>query len=183
MYRDETQFTRDRITNCHNTHVRYPNNSNRSRCKQLPTSLFGKRVVWSYRRPTNWAIRPWGTFNSRLIPVLPAGRATTSLEDVPLQAGLDMWLQHDGSPAHFGVHVTLLVLWKSLVWLWDLHAWPPRSPGFTPIYFYLWWYMKNLLYEEHMGSNTCYFKTSSLVHCQRRRSFRTASRLRTYFMS
>jgi hypothetical protein len=33
------------------------------------------RVVRSYRRPTDWVIRYWVTFNSRL---LPAGQATTS---------------------------------------------------------------------------------------------------------
>jgi hypothetical protein len=32
----------------------------------------------SYQRPTNWAIRSWGTFNRRLLPAFPAGWTTTS---------------------------------------------------------------------------------------------------------
>jgi hypothetical protein len=88
---------------------------------------------------------------------------------------------------------------------WNLNhyilIWPPCSPDLTPFDFYLWGYMKDLMILEklqtwdehlwhsrtvllsigtslawkHIGSNTCCFKMSSLVHSQCRMSFRTAN--------
>jgi hypothetical protein len=104
LFCDEAQFTQDGITNCHNTHVWFSQQSAPFHPKQLPTQLFCECVVQLYQRPTNWDITSWG--------MLAADYYLDFLQDelsllkgIPLKAWLNMWLQHNGTSPHFGLQV------------------------------------------------------------------------------
>jgi hypothetical protein len=71
-------------------------------------------------------------------------------------------LQHDGVPPHFcnqvGNHLD-----RKMAGRWinrdEPIAWPPRSPDLTPQDFYLWHYVKNIVYQV---------KTNDLQHLKGR---------------
>ena len=66
-----------------------------------------------------------------------------------------MYLQHDGVPPHYTLHVRDY-LNKSFPKRWlgrgGPVAWPPRSPELTPLDYYLWGHMKTLVYETKVDS-------------------------------
>ena len=72
------------------------------------------------------------------------------LENVPLEARRNMWFQHDGAPVHFadGAKAVLADVFEDR-WIGrgGPVQWPPRSPDFTPLDFFLWGEMKRLVYE------------------------------------
>jgi len=73
------------------------------------------------------------------------------LENVPLDTRLRMWFQQDGAPAHFArvVRNYLNVLFPQR-WIGrnGYVSWPARSPDLTPLDFYLWGYIKNVVYKD-----------------------------------
>jgi hypothetical protein len=63
----------------------------------------------------------------------------------------DVWFQQDGATAHTS-RVSMTVLWQhfpgSLISLrGDLH-WPARSPDLTPCDYFLWDYLKSIVYND-----------------------------------
>ena len=66
-----------------------------------------------------------------------------------------MWFQHDGAPAQFSRAVrehldqTCGERW---IGRGGPTPWPPRSPDLTPLDFFLWVRMKNLVYETPVES-------------------------------
>lgn len=73
------------------------------------------------------------------------------LENVPLNTRRRMWFQQDGAPPHFSLIVRnyLNVLFPRR-WIGRSgHVpWPPRSPDLTPLDFYLWGYIKDVVYKN-----------------------------------
>lgn len=71
------------------------------------------------------------------------------LENVPLNIRRDMWVQQDGAPAHYSVLVRNWLnenfpnKWIGRGGPFD---WPPRSPDLTPLDFFFWGHLKNLVY-------------------------------------
>ena len=66
-----------------------------------------------------------------------------------------MYFQNDGAPPHYTRHVReYLNEFFSNRWLGrgGPVAWPPRSPDFTPLDYYLWDHMKTLVYETKVDS-------------------------------
>ena len=72
------------------------------------------------------------------------------LDGLPLAQLQNVWFQHDGAPPHFAA-----IARDTLNELFDDHwigragpiAWPPRSPDLTPMDFFLWGYIKSIVYE------------------------------------
>lgn len=61
-----------------------------------------------------------------------------------------MWFQHDGASTHFARTVqNHLNQQFPAQWIGRGRPikWPPRSPDLTPLDFFLWGYMKSLVYE------------------------------------
>jgi len=79
------------------------------------------------------------------------------LEDILLIIRSQMYFQHDGAPPHYTWHVREH-LNESFLNRWlgrgGPIAWPPRSPDFTPLDYYLWGHMKTLVYESKVNSRT-----------------------------
>jgi hypothetical protein len=76
------------------------------------------------------------------------------LEDMPLEVR-HMWLQQDGTPAHFGA--TAFLNWRfPYHWIGQggLVTWPVRSPDLTPTDYFLGGCMKSLVYIKRSNSRT-----------------------------
>ncbi|OXU16263.1 hypothetical protein TSAR_012619, partial [Trichomalopsis sarcophagae] len=73
------------------------------------------------------------------------------LENVDLATRLRMWIQLDGAPPHYAriVRDYLNTRYNGR-WIGrgGPVAWPPRSPDLTPPDFYLWGYLKNVVYAQ-----------------------------------
>lgn len=66
-----------------------------------------------------------------------------------------MWFQHYGAPAHFGNEVRKCVnatFPKRCIGRGGHVAWPPRSPGMTPIGGFFWEHMKSFMNETPVES-------------------------------
>lgn len=73
------------------------------------------------------------------------------LENVDLHTRLRMWFQHDGAPAHFARIVRdYLNIRFTNRWIGrgGSEEWCPRSPDLTSLDFFLWGYLKNIVYAE-----------------------------------
>jgi hypothetical protein len=67
------------------------------------------------------------------------------------QLNCDTWFQKDGVPPHFGntVHLFLNEHFPSRGTERDRFlTWPPKCPDLTPLYFFLWSYVKNIFYQK-----------------------------------
>lgn len=73
------------------------------------------------------------------------------LDDVPLRTQRQLWLMHDGAPAHTSL-VVRDYLNHSFPGRWIGQggpiSWPPRSPDLNPADFFLWSHLKTLVYSE-----------------------------------
>lgn len=72
------------------------------------------------------------------------------LQNVPPVLRENMWLQHDGAPAHFALDVRRY-LNQEFEGRWIGRggpiSWPPRSPDLTKLDFFLWGHIKNIVYQ------------------------------------
>lgn len=75
----------------------------------------------------------------------------TYLENIPLDARLRLWFQQDGAPAHY-FHIVREFLNQRFPNRWIGRGgptlWPPRSPDLNPLDFYLWGYVKDVVYSR-----------------------------------
>lgn len=74
------------------------------------------------------------------------------LEDLPIQLRREMWFMHDGAPPHFGVTVrSYLNQQYPNKWIGRGDdapvSWPPRSPDFNPLDYFLWGHLKSIVYK------------------------------------
>lgn len=84
-------------------------------------------------------------------------RTTVSdfLDDLPLNTLVDCWYQLDGAPVHCTNQITEELnqmfedRWIRRLGPW---AWPPRSPDLTPLDFYIWGRIKQLVYQQPITS-------------------------------
>ncbi|GBN43452.1 hypothetical protein AVEN_243422-1 [Araneus ventricosus] len=74
-----------------------------------------------------------------------------------------MWFQHDGASTHYGIDVCLhLNATYGQQWIGGEGAavlWPARSPDLTCLDYFLWGYVKSLVYETPVNS------AEDLVEC------------------
>lgn len=74
---------------------------------------------------------------------------TDLLDDVPIQLRRGMFFMHDGAPPHFSVNVRAhLNDFYPERWIGrgGPVAWPPRSPDLNPLDYFVWGYLKSLVY-------------------------------------
>jgi hypothetical protein len=70
------------------------------------------------------------------------------------QLSCDAWFQQDGAPPHFGNIVRQFLNERFLnKWIGrgGFLSWPPRSPDLTPLDFFLWDYVNNIVYQEKIA--------------------------------
>lgn len=149
LWTDEATFTRDGISNVHNEHV------------------------WSHTNPHastessfqhQWRVNVWaGIVGGKLIgpKFLPdrlngenylehlRNYVERQLEsEFTLPDYLQIIYQHDGAPAHFARAVREYLDNRFPQWIGrgGRVAWPARSPDLTPLDFFLWGHVKNIVY-------------------------------------
>ncbi|XP_066600036.1 histone-lysine N-methyltransferase SETMAR-like [Prorops nasuta] len=108
--------------------------------------LIGDRVIGPVFFPPKLDGEKYVEFLQEQLPLL--------LEDVPLLVRENMIFQHDGAPAHFhrNTRTTLDAQFPDR-WMGrgGPITWPARSPDLTPLDFFLWGHIKNLVENERGG--------------------------------
>lgn len=150
LWTDEASFTNTGRVNLHNMHY------------WSETNPHWMREVDNQHR---WTVNVWcGIVNGMIVgPHIFEGSLTGEmyvnflrfdlpglLENVPLLVRRNLWLQHDGCPAHYSLVVrNFLNEYFPDRWIGrgSLFPWPARSPDLTCLDFYLWGRVKDIVYK------------------------------------
>lgn len=150
LFTDEAQFTRDGVVNFHNVHVwaeENPHEIRQSRHQEqfsinVWAGIVGDEIIGPFYLPRILNGDIYLDFLQNDLPAL--------LDNVPLNVRRDLYFMHDGAPPHFRVTVRdhlNLVFPNRWIGRGGPIAWPPRSPDCTPLDFFLWGYVKALVYD------------------------------------
>lgn len=149
LWSDESRFHNNGMVNRHNCHY---------------WSAENPKWVRETRFQRIWGVNVWcGLFNGRLIgPYFYDGTLTGErylnflqnilpdlLEDIPLNERNTMWWQQDGATPHFDHRVRNyldMIFPERWIGRNGTINWPPRSPDLTPLDFFLWGYLKGIVY-------------------------------------
>lgn len=150
LFTDEATFARDSIMNFHNDHQwaeENPHAIRNSRHQQtfscnVWAGIVGEYLIGPMFLPARLNGQNYRRFLEEDLPLL--------LEDVPLEIRRNLWFMHDGAPAHFS-----LLAREFLDNNYPNHwigrrgpiSWPARSPDCNPLDFFLWGYLKCLVYS------------------------------------
>lgn len=150
LFTDEACFTRDGVVNSRNSHVWADENPHGTIVHghqqrfgvNIWAGIIGDKLIGPYLLPPRLNAQVYALFVQDTLPEL--------LDDVPLDVRQRMWFQHDGAPAHFGA-AARQCLDHSFPHRWIGRrgpvSWPARSPDLNPIDFFLWGYVKSLVYD------------------------------------
>lgn len=151
MFTDEAGFTRDGIFNCHNTHIWADENPHAIRDSHhqqqfsinVWAGIVGNQLLGPYELP--------GRLNGNTYLDFLNGPFQDMIDEIPLQIRRNVWLQQDGAPPHSTRRITEWLnenFPNRWIGRFGPVSWPPRSPDLTSCDFFLWGYMKNLVYSE-----------------------------------
>lgn len=157
LWTDESKFSREGITNFHNLHYWADADENPHVKKQTSfqykfsvnvwAGVIGGNLIGPYYLPQNLNGENYLEFLENSLPVL--------LEDLPLNVRRNLIFQNDGCPAHCRITVRQFLDEKfPNRWIGRNGPilWPARSPDLTPLDFYVWGRMKELVYDEEIRS-------------------------------
>lgn len=151
LWSDEATFKSTGEVNIHNAHYWSAENPHWLReidnqhlwSLNVWCGIIGRQIIGPYFFDRNLTGPVYSFFLENSLPVL--------LEDVPLATRLMMWYQQDGCPAHYSV-IARQALNAIFPGRWIGRAgpvaWPPRSPDLTPLDFFLWGRVKDLVYQQ-----------------------------------
>lgn len=151
MFSDEATFKSNGNLNTHNCH--YYSDVNPHWHRAVDTQHRWSLVVWC-GIVNGYLIGPYFfdqnvtglSFLEMLRDHLPH-----MLENVDLNTRINMWMQLDGAAPHYSriIREYLNVIFPGR-WIGRAGptAWPPRSPDLTSPDFFLWGYLKNIVYAE-----------------------------------
>ena len=155
MFTDEACFTRDGILNLHNVHewsIENPHgihfrNHQFGFSINVWSGIVGDCFIGPFRLPHRLNGESYLNFLQNNLKEL--------LEDVPLHVIRNMYFMHDGAPAHFS-HIVrnYLTGWFGNRWIGrgGPVTWPPRSPDLTPLDFYVWGFVKDIVYATEVNT-------------------------------
>lgn len=160
LWTDEASFTRGGIKNVHNEHYwthTNPHVSSESSFQHqwrinVWAGIIGDVVVGPHFLPQNLNGPNYLEFLrndlDELLTVLPV----TTYVDLVMNNNLIF--QHDGAPAHFAREVRSHLDARFSRWIGRSGpiAWPARSPDITPLDFFLWGHIKNMVYATECSS-------------------------------
>lgn len=150
LWTDEASFSRDGVVNRHNLH--YWADVNPHWLREVSHQEQWRTNVWCgiYKDRLIGPIFYDGTLDGiRFRDMILQGIVTDLIDDLPLAEYSTMWMQLDGAPAHFRLTVRE---WLNAAfpgrWIGrgGPAAWPPRSPDITPLDFFLWGHLKQVVY-------------------------------------
>lgn len=140
LFTDEASFTREGIINLHNNHVWSEENPHSIRSTKFQhkfsvnvwAGIIDGYLIGPYLLPNRLTGPIYLVFLQQVLPDL--------LDDVPVQIRHEMWLQHDGAPAHYSLDVRRYLnqtFGERWIGRGAPVAWPPRSPDLTPLDFFV----------------------------------------------
>lgn len=155
LFTDEASFTREGVFNTHNSHVWANQNPHGTTVRAAQqrfavnvwTGIVGDCLLGPYLLPSRLDCANYLIFLQTVLPGL--------MNEVPAVILRRMWFQHDGAPAHFANDVRCYLTRKfGAQWIGrgGPVCWPPRSPDLSPIDFFVWGAMKNMVYETPVAS-------------------------------
>jgi len=155
LWTDESSFNNNGIVNRHNSH--YWNNNNPNWTRENNAQVRWSTNVWC-GIINNQLVGPYfydGTLNGQRYLDFLLNNLPELMENIPLETRANMWFQQDGAPAHNAniVKIFLNEKFKSK-WMGTQGPlkWPPRSPDLTPLDFFLWGHVKDIVYAEQSMS-------------------------------
>lgn len=154
---DESMFTRDGIINYHNVHIWADANPHAIRHSRFQSrfsvnlwaGILDGKLIGPFELPCRLNGRAYLSFLRFDLPNL----LFEIVEDIPLERRRQLWFLHDGAPPHFCQPVRNFLNSKYPGrWIGRNGPirWPPRSPDLTPLDFYFWGHMKDLVYQEEI---------------------------------
>lgn len=91
-----------------------------------------------------------GNLDSRMYAEFLEEHVAELLEGIPLEIRRRMWWQQDGASSHTA-RIARAILNRQYPGRWiglrGPISWPPRSPDLTPLDFFLWGHIKNVVYR------------------------------------
>lgn len=150
LFSDEATFHNNGHVNRHNMHyyatenphfVRYANHQQRWSLN-VWGGIIGRRVIGPFFFK--------GHLNGRKYLRFLRSQLTNLLDDIPLAVRQRMWLQQDGAPAHYNADVREYIdneFSEKWIGRGGPVQWPPRSPDLTKMDFFLWGYIKWVVYK------------------------------------
>jgi hypothetical protein len=151
LFTDEAVFNQDGIYNTRNSHIwadvnpraKFPRKPQHRYSVNVWAGIVGNKLIGPYLLPSRLNGLSYEVFLRDVLPGL--------LEDVPLAVRANIRFQHDGAPPHFTLQVR-----EYLTEVWGHRwigrggpvAWPARSPDLTPLDYFLWGHMKQIVYAE-----------------------------------
>lgn len=170
IWTDECKFSQDGPINHHNDH--YWSDGNQF-------------VIQQRHHQQRFSVNVWcGIFNQKLIgpvmyaqnltgelyhEIILAGAVTDFIDTVPLAVRQHVWYQQDGAPPHRRQIVTSWLnreFQNQWIGLLGPVAWPPRSPDLSPLDFYLWGRLQDLVYEEGIPRDLPELRSRILQACR-----------------
>lgn len=155
LFTDEASFTRDGVFNFHNMHEWSDENPHAIHVRNhqfgfsinVWIGMVGDCLIGPFRLPNRLNGQSYLNFLRDNLNEL--------LEDVPLDVIMNMYFMHDGAPAHFS-RIVRNYLTERFENRWIGRggpvAWPPRSPDLTPLDFFVWGYLKDLVYATEVNT-------------------------------
>lgn len=150
LFSDESTFHKNGHVNRHNMH--YYSDENPHIMRQVDAQhrwsvnvwagILGERIIGPYFFGGSLTGAMYLNFLQNDLPEL--------LENVPLHTRRNLWIQHDGAPPHFCVPVRdFLNQHYPNRWIGrgGPIPWPPRSPDLTKPDYFLWGFVKNIVYS------------------------------------
>lgn len=151
LFTDEATFTNHGNVNLHNMHLWATENPywlrqvehQRQWSLNVWCGMIGDKIIGPYFIDGHLNGNSYANFlENQLGPLL---------EELPLNTRRTMWYQHDGCPAHFSL-VARNKLNEKFANRWIGRGgrvpWPARSPDLTPLDFFLWGVLKDMVYKE-----------------------------------
>lgn len=152
LWSDEAHFARNAQVNTHNCHM---------------WSTSNPHWVRSARNQYQWSFNVWaGLFNGMVIGPLFYDESLTGeryvrnvlegvvlpfIEELPLETRISMFFQQDGAPPH-AFHKARHFLDRHFPGKWIGRMgpvqWPARSPDLTPLDYYFWGRVKDIVYKS-----------------------------------
>lgn len=155
IWTDESTFTRVGMYNQHNTHLWMHENPHASRAASFQhrysvnvwAGIIGAHILGPVFLPRLTG-ETYLTFLQETLPTL--------LEEIPLANLREVYFQQDGAPAHFTWTVRRHLdaeYGERWIGRGGPVPWPPRSPDLTPLDFFLWGRVKDLVYNDESTSS------------------------------
>ena len=151
LFTDEAEFTNHGQLNKHNMHYWASKNPywlravehQRQWTVNVWCGILGDNIIGPYFIDGTLNGHKYAEFLTEVLPVL--------LHDVRLDVRLKMWYQHDGCPAHWAGAPRMLLHTKfphRWIGRGGPIQWPARSPDITPLDFFLWGTLKDIVYRN-----------------------------------